>query len=335
MKQYVAKRLLIVVVSLFGLVTVSFGLVSLIPGDPASVILGDYRTPEAIAEVHAKLGLDEPFHIRYWNYVSRTARGDLGESYFTAEPVADSILVRLPSTLVLLIPGLLLAILIGLVVGSLGAFFRGRMPDKVVGVGITSAQAIPEFVVGLLLLFFFFGRWGIAPAPIGMLDPIAVPPRQVTGSPVVDAVVTGDWSSVGSIATHSILPVVTIAIFLATYFAKTTRTGLTESYASPQVEFARACGLRERTVYWYALTSVRTSLLTYLVILFGAALGGAAIVENVFSWPGVGNWSLEGVIKGDIPVIQGFVLVMGAATLLMYVLLDVTIMLLDPRVRRP
>jgi peptide/nickel transport system permease protein len=226
-----------------------------------------------------------------------------------------------------------MGLVLGLAVGSLGAYFRRRWADRFVGAWITTSQAIPEFVIGLLLIYVFFFALGVAPAPIGMLDSTAVRPEPITGSEPLDALLTGEWATLANIGAHAVLPIVTIGVFLATYFAKTARSGLAQSLRSPQVEFARACGLRERTVFRYALTAVRTSLLTYIVILFGASLGGAAIVEILFAWPGVGGWSLQGVIKGDVPVIQGFVLIMGVATLLAYVALDVIVVLLDPRAR--
>jgi peptide/nickel transport system permease protein len=333
MIRYIAARLAIVAVSLLGLITLSFLLVSLIPGDPARLILGDFATPEDVAAVHKQLGLDKPFPERYVDYVSSTLQGDLGTSYFTSLPVRDDILARLPNTLVVLIPGIVMGLILGLAVGSIGAYFRRRLPDRFVGTWITTSQAIPEFVIGLLLIYVFFFALGVAPAPIGMLDATAVRPEPITGSEPLDALLTGQWATLANIGAHAVLPIVTIGVFLATYFAKTARSGLAQSLRSPQVEFARACGLRERTVFRYALTAVRTSLLTYIVILFGASLGGAAIVEVLFAWPGVGGWSLQGVIKGDVPVIQGFVLIMGVATLLAYVALDVIVVLLDPRAR--
>lgn len=334
MTRYIVKRLLIVVASLFGLITVSFAMVSLIPGDPAVAILGEFATRDQIAAVHQQLGLDQPFLQRYADYVWQTLQGDLGTSYFTGKSVTEDLLSRVPTTLVVLVPGLIGALALGLGAGVISAYFRRRLPDRVANFCVMVLQAIPEFVTGLFLLFIFFTVLKVAPAPLGMLDSNAIVPRSVTGSVPIDAVLTGSWSTVASIAEHAILPVLTMTLFFAAPFAKTVRSELGKALASPQVEFGRACGLPPRKLFGYAMGEVRTSLLTFLVILFGAALGGAAIVENVFSWPGAGNWSLQGVLKGDIPVIQGFVLLTGTATLLAYLLLDIVVMLLDPRARR-
>jgi peptide/nickel transport system permease protein len=238
-----------------------------------------------------------------------------------------------PNTLVILIPGMILGIVFGLALGSLGAYYRRRMPDRLVGVWIAGSQAIPEFVIALALIYLFFFVFGVAPAPLGMTDATVAPVDHITGFMPLDAVLSGNWSVFWNVVTHAILPAVTLGITGAMFFAKTVRAGLAQSLRSSQVEFARACGIPERTVFRYALTAVRTSLLTYIVILWGASLAGMAVVEVVFAWPGVGNWSLQGVLKSDLPVIQGFVLLLGVATLLAYVLLDVVVALLDPRAR--
>jgi peptide/nickel transport system permease protein len=331
--RYLVSRLALVAALLLGLISISFGLVSLIPGDPAVAILGDYASRDEINAVHAQLGLDEPFPRRFADYMIRTLHGDLGESYFTKTSISHEMLVRLPNTLVLVVPGLLLAVVLGTAIGTASAYGRNRLPDRILSVVTSVILSVPEFALALILLFVFFQRLRLAPAPLGMLFPSDIAPQSSTGSLIVDAVQAGAWSTLWSIAAHAALPVITLGIFFAVYFAKAVRTGLSAALRSPQVEFARACGLSEWTVYRYAMADVRRSLLTYWVILFGAALSGAAILESVFSWPGIGGWSLNGVLKVDIPVIQGFVLIMGASTLVAYVLLDVATTLLDPRLR--
>ena len=333
MIRYLFSRLTLVAALLVGLMSISFGLVSLIPGDPAVAILGEYATKDEISAVHAQLGLDEPLAQRFSEYITRTLHGDLGESYFTKTSISHEMLVRLPNTLALVIPGLLLAVVLGTAIGTASAYRRNRLPDRILSVVTSVILSVPEFALALVLLFVFFQRLRLAPAPLGMLFPSDIAPPTSTGSLIVDAVQAGAWSTLLSIAEHAVLPVITLGIFFAAYFAKAVRTGLTAALRSPQVEFARACGLNEWTVYRYAMSDVRRSLLTYWVILFGASLSGAAILESVFSWPGIGGWSLNGVLKVDIPVIQGFVLIMGASTLIAYVLLDVVTTLLDPRLR--
>ena len=333
MIRYIASRLAIAAGLLLGLITLSFGLVSLLPGDPAVALLGEYATPEDIARIHADLGLDKPLGERYIDYLASTLTGDLGHSFFTGSSVSEELLTRLPNTLVYLVPGLLLALALGLAMGTYAAYRSGRLPDRTFTAGVSVLMAMPEFVLALLLLFIFYQQLHLAPAPLGMLSSGDIPPPKVTGSVVLDAVIAGKWTVLGSIASRAVLPIVTMGLFFAAPFGKTVRSGLLQILHSPQIEFARACGLRPHQVYRYALSDVRAALMTYMVLLFAAALSGAAIVESVFSWPGIGGWSLDGVLKGDMPVIQGFVFVMGATSLLGYVVLDTLITLLDPRAR--
>lgn len=333
MTRLIVRRTLAIPVALLVLTIIAFGLVSLIPGDPAALIVGDFATPEQVAEVRASLGLDEPFIQRYLDYIAGVAQGDLGTSFHTNDSVLHEILTRLPNTLVLIVPGLLLAALLGSMIGIAGAYFRRRWPDKGVSGVITTTQSVPDFFIGLLLILFFYSIWRIAPAPIGMLDAGEELPPEVTGSTSVDAVLTGSWGTVLSILEHSILPVLTIAIGVLAYFAKTVRTAMSQSMSSPQIEFARACGLPERKVIGYALIAARTSILTYCAIIFGSLVGASAIIETVFAWPGVGAWAVQGILQVDVPVIQGFILMIGVLTMVVYLALDVVVMALDPRVR--
>lgn len=333
MIRYIISRLLIAALLLCGLITLSFGLVSLLPGDPAVALLGEYATPADVARIHAELGLDLPFWDRYLGYMSRTLSGDLGHSLFTGSSVSSEILTRLPNTLVYLVPGLVLALIIGMASGTFAAYRYRRFADKAFTFWISILMAMPEFVLALVLLFVFYQQLRIAPAPIGMLSSAQITPPHVTGSIPVDAIIAGQWGTFSSILGRAVLPIVTMGLFFAAPFGKTVRSGLLQVLQSPQIEFARACGLRPAQVFRYALSDIRGSLMTYLVLLFAASLSGAAIVESVFSWPGVGGWSLDGVLKGDVPVIQGFVLIMGSTSLLGYVILDALITLLDPRTR--
>jgi len=333
MIRYIVSRVLLAFLLLLGLISMTFGLVSLLPGDPAIAILGEYATPEAVAKIRQQLGLDLPFWERYVDYMTRTMSGDLGESFFTGSSVSEEMLRRLPNTLVYLVPGLVLAFVIGVAMGTAAAYNARRRIDRAFTGVVSVLMATPEFVLALLLLFVFYQQLNIAPAPLGMLSSSDIRPPVVTGSLVIDALISGQWATLGAIFHRAGLLILTIGLFFAAAFGKTVRTGLVQILSSPQVEFAKACGLQPHQVYRYALTDIRGALMTYGVLLFAASLSGAAIIESVFSWPGIGGWSLDGVLKGDIPVIQGFVLVMGVTSLFGYLLLDTLVTILDPRAR--
>lgn len=331
MWRLLARRLLTIPVSMLVIVTLCFGMVSLIPGDPAATITGGYATAEQITAVRQELGLDKPLGLRYLDYLGAIAHGDLGKSFFTRQPVLQSIGTYLPNTLELIVLALAVAVLLGLALGGIGAYFQRRLPDRITSVVITATQSIPDFVLGLLGIYVLFYLARIAPPPLGRLGIGDSQPQTVTHFLILDSLITGNWTALGSALSHAALPVLTLGIIYSSYFAKTTRATLGQAMGSAQVEFARACGLPEYQVIRYAFVAARTSILTYGAILFGVLLGGAAIIETIFSWQGAGQWALTAMLKVDVPVIQGFVLVVGLSTLLIYLALDILILLLDPR----
>ena len=330
--KLIAKRLAFFFVAIFAVLTISFFLIALAPGDPARVIAGSLATAEQIDNIRAELGLDQPILQRYFAYISGIFTGDLGTSYFSKQSVSSEIADRLPSTLELVLLSVGVAIIIGVILGTIGGYFRGRWPESA-SRGVASLfQAIPDFFFALLLILIFFFYLGIAPAPSGQLDILITPPDQVTGFVPIDSLIAGDAEAFQNAMAHLILPVLTLGLVYAGYFAKITRSALAESMQSQQVQFARASGLSEWRTLRYALVQIRSSILTYAGIIFASLFGGAAVVETIFSWNGMGQWALDGILRLDIPVIQGFVLIAGVITLLIYTLLDIIVAWLDPRI---
>lgn len=330
---YFLKRLLVIPVSAFVIVTLTFGLVSLIPGDPAVTISGGHASPAQLAAIRAQLGLDHSLGQRYIDYVGHVAQGNLGRSFYTGQSVASSIGNYLPNTLELIVPSLALALILGLTLGTVGAYFRRRLPDRISSVGITITQSVPDFVLGLVGIYILFYRLRIVPAPIGRLGVTDALPPHRTGFLFIDSLAAGKWATLGSAVAHTVLPALTLGVVYSSYFGKTARATLGQAMASAQVEFARACGLPEWQVVRYAFLAARTPILTYGAILFGVLIGGDAIIETIFAWQGAGQWALNAMLNVDVPVIQGFVLVAGLITLLVYIALDFVVVALDPRLR--
>lgn len=320
-------------VSLFVLMTLTFLLLELMPGNPAVTIAGDFASDEEIASIEESLGLNDPIARRYVDYLGDVITGDLGRSFFSDQPVRDELLDRLPATMELVALSLVVAGVIGLALGSVGAYYRRGPMDRVTRGAVTLFQSIPDFLLALLLIFFLFYLWGIAPAPVGRLGLSGGSVDSVTGFLLIDTLIAGDLDSFFTAAKHLLLPVSGLGIVYAAYFGKTARSTMATALDSSQVEFARACGVPERKVVYYAFLQARTPILTYAAILFGALIGGAAIIETIFSWQGVGQWALDAILTLDVPVIQGFILGAGLLTILLYLFLDVLVILLDPRVR--
>lgn len=329
----IGKRLLMLPLSLLVLITLSFLLVELMPGNPAVTIAGSFATEDKVAQITSDLGLDRPLPERYASYLAAAVRGDLGRSFFSGTSVTTELWNRLPATIELVAFALVVAGVIGLVLGTLGAYFRRTWYDSFSRGAITLFQSIPDFLLALLLVFVLFFLWGIAPAPVGRLGLSTAGIDRVTGLLVVDTVLAGRFDLLWEALRHLMIPVLALGIVYSAYFGKTARSTMATALSSPQVEFARACGISERKVVWYAFLQARTPIITYAAILFGTLIGGAAIIETIFSWQGVGQWALDATLSLDVPVIQGFILVAGFVTILLYLLLDVLVLILDPRVR--
>lgn len=329
----IGLRLLAIPLSLAVVASCAFAIVSLMPGDPAIQILGQFASTEEVAKLRAELGLDRPMLERYGLYMWQLAHGDLGRSFISNRPVTAEIARYLPATIELVVLSTIGAVLIGLCLGGISAYFRGRWPDRVAGGGITLVQSVPDFLLALLLIFFFFYLWRLVPPPVGRLGFGASAPPAVTGMLLIDTLLNADWTTFRRVLSASILPVTALAVVYSAYIGKIARSTIGAALNSDQVLYARACGLSEWRVFNYALLQARTPILTYGAILFGALIGGAAIVETVFAWRGVGEWALQSMLKLDIPAIQGFIIVAGGITLVLYLVLDIMVLLLDPRIR--
>jgi ABC-type dipeptide/oligopeptide/nickel transport system permease component len=328
---YTARRIVIVPISVFVLGSISFVLVFFIPGKPAYTILGDLATPEQVAKINKALGIDQPLGTRYADYWKQLFHGDLGTSFFTNEPVRSDIGKYLPNTIELVVLSLIVAVVLGSAIGALGSYFARRWPDRATS-GLSSLlQSVPDFFLALVGIYVFFYLLGWAPAPVGRLDIGSDGATRHTWL-IFGSLFSGDWDTFSSACSHAVLPVMSLGLAYSAYFAKTTRSNLGKALGTPQIEFARACGLSEIRVVYYAFLAARTSIVTYIAILFGSLLGGAAIVERIFNWRGMGQWALDGVLKVDVPVIQGFVITAGLMTLVLFLLLDLIVLWLDPRV---
>ena len=328
------RRLSALPLSLFVFVTLTFFMVHVLPGDPARAIAGQYSAPSVLEQLRHELGLDKPLGTQYGEFLKNLVHGDLGTSYRSQTPVRTEIFNRLPGDIELIVASLIVAVAIGLGLGFIGAYWEARLPDRLSRIVVSIQQSLPDFVIGLLLIYFFFFRISVFPAPLGQLSTTATPPAKITGSIVLDSALRGQWSTFNDAMEHLALPAISLGFVLAAIFAKVSRSALSSALRSPQTEFARACGMRESKIIYYASTVARTPFLTYLAIVVGTALGGVAIIEQVFSWNGAAQWGVAAIFSSDLPSVQGFIIVIGTGAILIYVLLDVVVMLLDPRIRQ-
>ena len=329
---FLARRLGALVPQLLAVSVFTFVLMRLLPGNPADVILGPARTEAGIAALTSKMGLDKPMVEQYWIYLGNVLKGDLGRSWFSGEPVLDELLRRAPATLELVAYSLLVAIAVGVFIGTLTAFRRRGVLAGAFDWYIRVAGSFPDFWIGLIAVYVFYFVLGLAPAPMGRLGIVALTPPAVTGFYTIDSLLAGEFATFAEAVRHLALPVLTLGLILAPMVGKVTRATVLDVLSTDFIHYARAAGLRRRTVVWYAVSNALPPVITLIGILFVYLLGGTVLMEKVFSWGGVGQYAVQAVVNADFLAVQGFVLVAATFTMLVYLAVDLLHMAIDPRV---
>lgn len=329
----IVRRVASAVPTFIGVVVIAFALTRLLPGDPAAYFAGQAASVEAIEQIRAKLGLDQPLPVQFWRYVVDLSEGNWGESLTTGQPVLREIIQRLPASLELSLAALFLSMTFSVPLGVLAATRPGSLTDQVCRVIITAGVSLPVFFTGLLFAYVFYFLLGWAPAPIGRLDPFLTPPAHVTGLYLIDAAIVGDWAAWKSAAAQMVLPACSMALFVMAPVARMTRAAMLGVLSSEFVRTARAMGLSRTTVLVrYALRNALLPVLTTVGMVFSFMLGANVLVEKVFSWPGIGSFALEALIASDYAPVQGFVLAMAMAYVLLNLAIDLLYVVIDPRI---
>ncbi len=332
--RLIGRRLLLAVPGVVGVIVVTFLLNRALPGDPAAFFAGPAATQEAIQEIRVRLGLDKSQPEQFVFYVRDLARGDLGKSLTTGQPVVSDLVARLPASLELTLSGLLLAVSVALPLGILSATRPGSVFDHAARVVTTAGVSLPIFFTGLLLVYVFYFLLGWAPAPLGRIDAFSSPPPHHTGFFLVDSALAGDEALFWTALKQLLLPAVTLGLFAMAPIARMTRAAMLGVLGSDFVRTARASGLAPRTVLFaYALRNALLPVVTLLGMVFSFLLGANVLVEKVFAWPGVGSYALEALIASDYAPVQGFVLTLAILYVLLNLTIDVLYGLIDARVR--
>ena len=311
---FLARRLLLALLALFGVIVLVFILVRLIPGDVVTNLVGlDARpTPEQLANLRRLFGLDQPIHVQFGIWFGALLTGDLGQSLRTGRPIADDLLLRLPVTLELAVLALAVALLIAIPLGVIAATKRGQFADYAASLFALIGLAAPNFWLAILFILFFSLQLRLLPSGGYVL---------LSENPLENL-------------RHMVLPSVALGLSLAAATTRITRSSLLEVLSLDYVRTARAKGLSERIViYRHALKNALIPVATVIGLQVGTLLGGAIIIEEIFGLPGIGRFALEGINLRDYPVVQGAVLVVAGAFVLVNVLVDVLYALIDPRVR--
>ncbi|MBI4014269.1 MAG: ABC transporter permease [Candidatus Rokubacteria bacterium] len=312
MLPYLLRRLASMVPVLLVVSVVVFSLIHLTPGDPVAIMLREEADPATAAALRAALGLDRPLPIQYLTWLGRAARGELGRSIRTNQPVSQAILERLPVTLTLAAAATLLALLVALPAGIVSAVRRNSLADVAGTVAALSGVSLPNFWLAILLIFVFSVTLGWLP-PLGWVSPLRDP-----------------WGGLRSL----VLPAVTLGTAMAAVVMRMTRSSLLEVLQLDFVRTARAKGLREGGVLLrHALRNALIPVVTVVGLQAGALLGGAIITETVFALPGVGRLLVDAIFQRDFPLVQGVVLFLALNFLVINLAVDLAYAVLDPRIR--
>ena len=328
-----AKRIVIMVPILFGVITITFFVTRLAGGDPAFLIAGAFAVPEVIEQIQADIGTDKSIGRQYWTFLSGIPKLDFGTSIFTNNPVEEDLGNRLPATLELIVFSLAFALVVGVSAGVYSARRRGRTGDKAVNATSFTLLSLPDFWFGLILLFVFFFKLRWAPAPVGQLSANDPSPSDITGAAVIDSILSANPAALKASVGHVALPVVTLGLLLAAPIARLTRSSMLEVLQADFLRFGRACGLPQARLRRYAIRAALPPVVTFAGIFFSVLLGGAVLIEVIFSWGGAAQYAATAVIQNDYPAIQAFVFVAGAISVFIFLLVDLLYVVLDPRVR--
>ncbi len=333
MLSYIGRRLIFVGPQLVGILLVSFLLLKLIPGDPAVMMLGPFATDDGLARLRSELGLDRSVFEQFGLYLWRVLHGDLGSSWQTTMPVTTDLAQRFPATLELVTLSLLLALLIGMPLGVAGARNKTGVLRKIADYYGLVAGALPDFWFALVLIFVLYTMLGIVPAPLGRMDFTVIPPPTITGSLLIDSLVSGNWPALKNAAGHLILPVLTLGFINAAPILKMTQSTMQTMLDADFSRYAEMCGLPPQVVARKALRNALPSVITIVSVLYGFLIGGAVLVEIVFSWGGAGQYAVQGVLNADLNPVLGFVLYSAVLSLVIYLVVDLIYFAIDPRTR--
>ncbi|WP_082666127.1 ABC transporter permease [Aureimonas sp. AU4] len=332
------KTLFSLLVTLFGLVLVTFAIARLVPIDPVLAVVGERATAAQYEAARTELGLDQPIPVQFARYLGEVARGDFGRSVTTSQPVLDDVLRVFPATLELATLATLLGVLLGVPAGVVGAVNQGRWPDHVLRVVGLLGYSMPVFWLGLVALLLFYGHLGWTGGP-GRLDvafelsyEFDVTPR--TGSILVDSALSGAWDVFRNALSHIVLPVCVLGAYSMAYISRMTRSFMLEQLGQEYVTTARVKGVSERRVVWvHALGNAAVPLITVIALSYAALLEGSVLTETVFAWPGLGLYITQALFAADLNAVLGGTLVIGCAFILLNILSDLVYTLVDPRAR--
>ncbi len=332
MTTYVVRRILGLIPVLLGISLLIFGITRAVPGDPATILLGQRATEEARERLRQDLGLDQPLPVQYVSFVSRALQGDLGRSIYSRIPVRESLLLRFPATLELALTAMLFSLLVGIPAGILAALRRGSLIDTGIMFVALAGVSFPVFWLAIIFIYIFAVNLGVLP-PSGRLSQ-SLSFQPVTGLYVLDGLLRGRPEVSWNALRHLVLPALALSTIPTAIVVRMTRSAMLEVLSQDYIRTASAKGLaRFRVVNKHALRNALLPVVTVVGLSFGSLLSGAILTETVFSWPGVGRWIYDAISARDYPIIQGGIIFVAFIFVIVNLLVDLSYALIDPRIQ--
>lgn len=333
---YVARRVALAVVVVAGVVTLTFVIAHVIPGDPAASWAGPHASAAQIAAARRFLGLDRPLPVQLLSYFAGVASGHWGISIHTHRPVLSDIATAAPASLELVITALIIALAVGVPLGLVSARWPGRASDHAIRAGSILGVSMPIFWMALILQLVLSQRLHLLPAA-GEFSPgllFTSPLARHTGFPVVDALITGNWPMVASTLSHLVLPALVVAAYPAGLITRMVRAQVLDTIGETHVQMVRALGFGEWAVFGrFALKLAWNPVIAAVALVFGYSLVNTFLVESIFDWPGLGSYAAASITTLDTPAILGVTLFIALVYVIANLVVDILQAALDPRIR--
>jgi peptide/nickel transport system permease protein len=332
MARYISRRAISLLPILLGVSAIAFLLIHLLPGDPATVYLGEHATPESIARVQHEFGLDQPLPVQYAVYLWHAIRGDFGDSLETHRKVIIEFIPRFPATIELTLGAITVALLVGIPIGLLSAAKPNSIFDRIGMAVALTGVSLPVFWLGLMLVYIFSVYLHTFPTSgqLGIYHSL----RAVTRIDVLDGLLTGNFPAAGDALRHLVLPSITLSSYSTAIIARMTRASMLDALHQDYIRTARAKGVAGwGVVIGHGLRNALLPVVTVIGLQVGSLLTGAILTETIFSWPGVGRYMYDSILFRDYPVILAGILLFSLVFVLVNLCVDVLYAFLDPRIR--
>ncbi len=330
--KYLVKRIAVFIPLLFCVVFITFCLIRQLPGNPAETLAGPQAYEETIKSLEKQMGLDKPILEQFADYMSGLLKGDMGYSWFTSNDVTDDLASRFPATLELITVSIVFAIIIGVSFAVCKAYKPKGIVSRVGTVYGMLAGAFADFWLGLMLVFILFTKLRVVPSPMGRLNLFTTPPTHITGMYLVDSLLTGNMKTFVDAFKHLFLPALTLGLVHGAAFMKMTSSTMGEIIESDYIHHAKMMGLPKRKIVGHTFRNTIPAVLMTIGSTYSFLLGGAVLIENVFSWGGLGQYVTSALANKDYAALQGFIIVATLFSMILYLIIDLIQMTVDPRI---